>query len=121
MRPISNQTCPALPMVTQRWPLIVQQWKLLRLAVSDYIDRIADGRGLRQRVITQPRPKADLAADRFRFTVHISFAEAENSGFSLRAEVVGRDQSRYPRRFAAGSAFQRCAASQAMMLGQIRA
>ena len=26
---------------------------------SDYIDGIVDGRGLRQRVITQPRPKAD--------------------------------------------------------------
>src|SRR5260370_1252496 len=45
-----------------------------------------------------------VSADRFRFTVHISFAEAENSGSSLRAEVVGRDQSGYPRRFAAGSA-----------------
>jgi hypothetical protein len=49
-------------MVTQRWPLIVQQEKLLRLAVSDYIDRIVDGRGRRQRVITQPRPEADIAA-----------------------------------------------------------
>jgi hypothetical protein len=44
------------PMVTQRWPLIVQQEKLLKLAVSDYSDRIVDGRGLRKRVITQPRP-----------------------------------------------------------------
>jgi hypothetical protein len=35
---------------------------LLRLALSDYIDWIVDGRGLRQRVITQPRPKADPAA-----------------------------------------------------------
>jgi hypothetical protein len=43
-------------MVTQRWPLIVQQEKLLKLAVSDYSDRIVDGRGLRKRVITQPRP-----------------------------------------------------------------
>jgi hypothetical protein len=49
--------CPALPMVTQRWPLIVQQEKLLRLAVSDYIDGIADRRGLRQRVITQPKTR----------------------------------------------------------------
>jgi hypothetical protein len=32
---------------------------MLRSAVSDYIDRIVDGRGLRQRVITQPRPTAD--------------------------------------------------------------
>src|ERR1700753_198835 len=47
-------------MATQRWPLIVRQAKLLKLAVSDYIDRIADGRGLRRRVITQPRPKADV-------------------------------------------------------------
>jgi hypothetical protein len=31
-------------MVTQRWPLIVQQEKLLKLAVSDYIDRTVDGR-----------------------------------------------------------------------------
>jgi hypothetical protein len=61
MRPISNQTCPALPMVTQRWPLILQQEKLLRLAVSHYIDRIVDGRGLRQRIITQPRPNWDIA------------------------------------------------------------
>jgi hypothetical protein len=47
-------------MVTQRGLLIVQQEQLLRLAVSDYIDRIVDGRGLRQRVITQPRPGADI-------------------------------------------------------------
>jgi hypothetical protein len=33
---------------------------LLRSAVSDYIDRIVDGRGLRQRVITQPRPEPDM-------------------------------------------------------------
>ena len=33
---------------------------MLRLALSDYIDRIVDGRGLRQRVITQPRPKSDI-------------------------------------------------------------
>ncbi len=46
--------------MTQRRPLIVQQEKLLRSAVSDYIDRIVDGCGLRQRVITQPRPQADI-------------------------------------------------------------
>jgi hypothetical protein len=34
---------------------------LLKSAVSDYIDRIVGGRGLRQRVITQPRPLADSA------------------------------------------------------------
>jgi hypothetical protein len=47
-------------MVTQRGLLIVQQEQLLKLAVSDYIDRIVDGRGLRQRVITQPRPFANF-------------------------------------------------------------
>jgi hypothetical protein len=46
--------------MTQRWPLIVQQEKLLGSAVSEHIDRIMDGRGLRQRVITQPRPKAGV-------------------------------------------------------------
>ena len=35
-----------------------QQEKMLRSAASDYIYRIVDGRGLRQRVITQPRPEA---------------------------------------------------------------
>src|SRR5258708_16909185 len=45
----------------QRRPLIVHQEKLLRSVVSDYIDRIVDGRGLRQRVITQPRPVADIS------------------------------------------------------------
>ena len=48
-------------MVTQRGLLIVQQEQLLRLAVSDYIDRIVDGRGLRQRVITQSRPRAVMS------------------------------------------------------------
>jgi len=46
--------------MTRRRPLIVQQEKLLRSAVSDYIDRIVDGCGLRQRVITQPRPEGDI-------------------------------------------------------------
>jgi hypothetical protein len=32
--------------------------------VSDYIDRIVDGCGLRQRVITQPRPEPDIEASR---------------------------------------------------------
>ena len=45
--------------------LIVQQEKLLKLAVSDYIDRIVDGRRLRQRVITQPRPVADFVASNY--------------------------------------------------------
>jgi hypothetical protein len=61
LRPISDQTCPALPLVTQGWPLIIQQEKLLKLALSDYIDRIVDGRGLPQHVITQPRPISDMA------------------------------------------------------------
>ena len=47
--------------MTQKRPLIVQQEKLLRSAVSDYIDRIVDGCGLRQRVITQPRPGTEVA------------------------------------------------------------
>ena len=51
--------------MTQRRPLIVQQEKLLKLAVSDYIDRIVDGRRLRQRVITQPRPVADFVASNY--------------------------------------------------------
>ena len=37
-----------------------QQEKMLRSAASDYIDRIVDGRGLRQRVITQPRPNPEV-------------------------------------------------------------
>jgi hypothetical protein len=46
--------------MTQRRLPIVQQEKMLKSAVSDYIDRIVGGRGLRQRVITQPRPEADI-------------------------------------------------------------
>jgi hypothetical protein len=34
--------------------------KLLKSAMSDYIDRIVSGRGLRQRVMTQPRPGPEL-------------------------------------------------------------
>jgi hypothetical protein len=41
--------------MTQRTDLIVQPKKLL------YIDRIVDRRGLRQRVITQPRPLGDIS------------------------------------------------------------
>jgi hypothetical protein len=54
---------PAFLTTTQRRPLIVRREKLLRLAVSDYIDRIVDGRGLRQRVVTQPRPIGDVFPD----------------------------------------------------------
>jgi hypothetical protein len=46
--------------MTQRWLPIVQQEKMLKSAVSNYIDRIVGGRGLRQRVITQPRPTTDI-------------------------------------------------------------
>jgi len=54
--------CPAFPTMTQRRRRIVQHKKLRRSAVSDHIDRIVDGRRLRQRVITQPRPKPDMDA-----------------------------------------------------------
>jgi hypothetical protein len=47
-------TLPSFPLDGSETVLIVQQEKLLKLAVSDYVDRIVDGRGLRQRVITQP-------------------------------------------------------------------
>lgn len=63
--PISSQTLRSIPQMTQRRLLIAQQEKLPRLAVSDYIDLIVDGRGLRQRVITQPRPNADIFEVRF--------------------------------------------------------
>src|SRR6476659_5647214 len=52
--------CPAFPTMTQRRLPIVQQEKMLKSAVSDYIDRIVGGRGLRQRAITQPRPDSDI-------------------------------------------------------------
>jgi hypothetical protein len=42
---------------------------LLKLAVSDYIDRMADGRSLRQRVITQPRPKAVIGSRQMRWSI----------------------------------------------------
>jgi hypothetical protein len=58
--PISSQALPGIPYDDSGKVLIVQQEKLLKSAVSDYIDRIVDGRGLRQRVITQPRPKPDF-------------------------------------------------------------
>ena len=58
-------------MVTQRGLLIVQQEQLLRLAVSDYIDRIVDGRALRQRVFTQPRPLTDMQI----FPANVSFCD----------------------------------------------
>jgi hypothetical protein len=38
---------------------------MLRSAMSDYIDRIVDGRRLRQRVITQPRPTTDIGPNFF--------------------------------------------------------
>jgi hypothetical protein len=54
--------CPAFPTMAQRRSLIVQQEKLLKSAVSDYIDRIVDRRGLHQCVITQPRPTTDVGS-----------------------------------------------------------
>jgi hypothetical protein len=50
---------PSIPHDDSETVLIVQQEKLLKSAVSNYIDRIAVGRRPRQRVITQPRPTAD--------------------------------------------------------------
>jgi hypothetical protein len=52
--------------MTQRRPLIVQQEKIAQIGRVDYIDRILDGRRLRQRVITQPRPKGDMAMPHLR-------------------------------------------------------
>ena len=46
--------------MTQRRPLIVQQEKIARIGRVGHIDRIVDGRRLCQRVITQPRPIADI-------------------------------------------------------------
>jgi hypothetical protein len=58
--PISSQALPGIPYDDSGKVLIVQQEKLLKSAVSDYIDRIVNRRGPRQRVITQPRPKGDI-------------------------------------------------------------
>ena len=57
--PISRQALPGIPYDDSGKVLIVRQEKLLKSAVSDYIDRIMNRRGPRQRVITQPRPNAD--------------------------------------------------------------
>jgi hypothetical protein len=62
--PISSQALPGIPYDDSGKVLIVQQEKLLKSAVSDYIDRIVNRRGPRQRVITQPRPIADIEAAR---------------------------------------------------------
>jgi hypothetical protein len=45
--PISSKTLPGIPHDDSETVLIVQQEKLLKSTVSDYIDRIVDGRGLR--------------------------------------------------------------------------
>ena len=58
--PISSQALPSIPHDDSETVLIVQQEKLLRSAVSDYICRIVDGRELHQRVITEPRPQPDV-------------------------------------------------------------
>jgi hypothetical protein len=59
--PVSSQTLPSIPYDDSETVLIDQQQKLLKLAVSDYIDRIVHCRGPRKRVITQPRPFSDIA------------------------------------------------------------
>jgi hypothetical protein len=58
--PISSQALPGIPYDDSGKVLIVQQEKLLKSAVSDYIDRIVNRRGPRQRAITQPRPEGDI-------------------------------------------------------------
>ena len=58
--PISRQALPGIPYDDSGKVLIVQREKLLKSAVSDYIDRIVNRRGPSQRVITQPRPRADV-------------------------------------------------------------
>ena len=63
--PILSQALPVIPHDDSGKVLIVQQEKLLKLAVSDHIDRIVDRRGPRLRVITQPRPKADIDKDAY--------------------------------------------------------
>ena len=59
--PISRQALPGIPYDDSGKVLIVQREKLLKSAVSDYIDRIVNRRGPRQRVITQPRPICDIS------------------------------------------------------------
>jgi hypothetical protein len=69
------------------------------LALSDYIDRIVDGRGLRQRVITQPRPipEVDVCAttrlivpnsDRCKISTSFGGSDASRVNTSVRGEVV---------------------------------
>ena len=58
---------------------------MLRLALSDYIDRIVDGRGLRQRVITQPRPFADISKSKQTET-----AETRSTAAQLRKSFCHR-------------------------------
>jgi hypothetical protein len=68
--------------MTQRRSLIVQQEKIAQIGVSDHIDRIVDGRGLRQRVITQPRPNWDMS---HRSASHKSISIADQSTTSEKA------------------------------------
>jgi hypothetical protein len=51
---------PSIPHDDSETVLIDQQQKIAQIGVSDYIDQIADCRGPRQRVITQPRPGTDI-------------------------------------------------------------
>jgi hypothetical protein len=68
---------------------------LLRSAVSDYIDRIVDGRELHQRVITQPRPEADIANKPLRWVgpltdaILIRYPARTELGASIQHEASG--------------------------------
>jgi hypothetical protein len=59
--PISGKTLPSIPDDdSEAAPDRPTGKKLLKSAVSDYIDRIVGGHELHQRVITQPRPIRDI-------------------------------------------------------------
>ena len=66
---------------------------MLKSAVSHYIDRIVDGRGLRQRVITQPRPIAEVIAFYARQTC--TFAGMEASMKCLRIYSTADGESHF--------------------------
>ena len=78
--------------MTQRTDLIVQPKKLLKPAVADYIDRIVDRRGLRQRVITQPRPNADICP--VAEAVVLLAANLINAAHVRRPDISARNRSR---------------------------
>src|SRR4051812_40365445 len=84
--------------MTQRRLPIVQQEKMLKSAVSDYIDRIVGGRGLRQRVITQPRPIADHLFPETSLPL-VTPKQNLRLGSSTSTPWLRRDgRARYPRR-----------------------